>query len=87
MRQCLRNSELHKRFEVAISSGCGYSSIIGQLIDVLKTEVGYDTAEVEVSEYFSRYSLEAVGRTTLGYSFGPLKKHGTDYSRALKEFG
>ncbi|RPD53161.1 cytochrome P450 [Lentinus tigrinus ALCF2SS1-7] len=61
--------------------------IAQELTDVLKTEIGERTAEVELSEYFSRYSLEAVGRTTLGYTFGPLKKHGTDYSRALKEFG
>ncbi|KAI0720838.1 cytochrome P450 [Cerioporus squamosus] len=61
--------------------------IAQELTDVLKAEVGQGTSEVELSEYFSRYSLEAVGRTTLGYSFGPLKKHGTDYSRALKEFG
>ncbi|TFK91220.1 cytochrome P450 [Polyporus arcularius HHB13444] len=61
--------------------------IAQELTNVLKAEVGQSTSEVELSEYFSRYSLEAVGRTTLGYTFGPLKKHGTDYSRALKEFG
>ena len=41
-----------------------------------------------MSQFLSRYTLESVGRTALGTSFGPLGEHdGTDYSRALKEFG
>ena len=58
-----------------------------QLVTVLRGKVSAPRTEVEIAEYMSRFSLECVGRAALGYSFGPLEKHGTDYSRALKEFG
>ncbi|KAL1946339.1 hypothetical protein VTO73DRAFT_15466 [Trametes versicolor] len=61
---------------------------VGQeLVDVLRRQVAAPRSEVEIAEFLSRFSLECVGRAALGYSFGPLEKHGTDYSRALKEFG
>ena len=58
-----------------------------QLVTVLRNKVVAPRTEVDVAQYFSRYSLECIGRTGLGYSFGSLDHHGTDYSRALKEFG
>ncbi|KAI0764528.1 cytochrome P450 [Trametes elegans] len=59
-----------------------------ELTDHLRRKVGSGVTEVELSEYVSRLSLEAVGRSALGFSFGPLSEDSnTDYSRALKEFG
>lgn len=63
------------------------SSTPAQLVNNLRSTVGNGFVEVELSENISRFSLEAVGRAALGYSFGPLAGHGTDYSRALKMFG
>ncbi|KAI8976641.1 cytochrome P450 [Trametes punicea] len=64
-----------------------FNRVASELIQVLKGMVPEPRTEVEIAEYMSRFSLECVGRAALGYSFGPLEKHGTDYSRALKEFG
>ncbi|KAI0332873.1 cytochrome P450 [Cubamyces sp. BRFM 1775] len=64
-----------------------FNQVAQELSETLAGKVSKDGTEVEISEYLSRFSLEAVGRTALGYSFGPLDVHGTDYSRALKEFG
>ncbi|KAI0642535.1 cytochrome P450 [Trametes meyenii] len=64
-----------------------FNQVAQELTDTLRSQVPPEGTEVEISEYLSRFALEAVGRTALGYSFGPLDLHGTDYSRALKEFG
>nr|BED43038.1 cytochrome P450 monooxygenase [Trametes versicolor] len=64
-----------------------FNQVAQDLVDTLHGQVSQEGTEVEMSEYLSRFSLEAVGRTALGYSFGPLDVHGTDYSLALKEFG
>ncbi|KAI0676593.1 cytochrome P450 [Trametes maxima] len=64
-----------------------FNRVAQELIEVLRKQVPQPGTEVEIAEYMSRFSLECVGRAALGYSFGPLEKHGTDYSRALKEFG
>ncbi|KAI0642531.1 cytochrome P450 [Trametes meyenii] len=64
-----------------------FNSVAQELIEVLRKQASQPETEVEIAEYLSRFSLECVGRAALGYSFGPLEKHGTDYSRALKEFG
>ncbi|KAI8976646.1 cytochrome P450 [Trametes punicea] len=64
-----------------------FNQVAQELAETLANQVSREGTEVELSEYLSRFSLEAVGRTALGYSFGPLDLHGTDYSRALKEFG
>lgn len=59
-----------------------------QLTSVLKDKIVVSSTELDVSQYLSRYTLESVGRTALGTSFGSLgAEDGTDYSRALKEFG
>ncbi|KAI0716355.1 cytochrome P450 [Earliella scabrosa] len=64
------------------------NSVARELTAVLKERVAEPNTEVDVSQFLSRYTLESVGRTALGTSFGPLGEHdGTDYSRALKEFG
>ncbi|KAM5536151.1 hypothetical protein V8D89_010250 [Ganoderma adspersum] len=57
------------------------------LVDVLREEAQERPTEVDISDYLGRYSLESIGRASLGYSFGPLNYHGTDYSRAMKQFG
>ncbi|KAI0764540.1 cytochrome P450 [Trametes elegans] len=64
-----------------------FNQVAQELVDTLKAEIPPEGVEVELSEYLSRFALEAVGRTALGYSFGPLNVHGDDYSLALKEFG
>ncbi|KAI0760059.1 cytochrome P450 [Fomes fomentarius] len=64
-----------------------FNKIAEELITVLRKKVIVPQAEVDVSQYCSRYSLECIGRSGLGYSFGSLDQDGTDYSRALKEFG
>ncbi|KAI0739194.1 cytochrome P450 [Daedaleopsis nitida] len=64
-----------------------FNKVAQELVGVLRNQVVQPGTEVDVSQYFSRYSLECIGRTGLGYSFGSLDHHGTDYSRALKEFG
>ncbi|KAI0657006.1 cytochrome P450 [Cubamyces menziesii] len=64
-----------------------FNRVAQELVTVLRGKVSAPRTEVEIAEYMSRFSLECVGRAALGYSFGPLEKHGTDYSRALKEFG
>ncbi|KAJ8464055.1 hypothetical protein ONZ51_g9852 [Trametes cubensis] len=64
-----------------------FNQVAQELSETLERKVSKEGTELEISEYLSRFSLEAVGRTALGYSFGPLDVHGTDYSRALKEFG
>ena len=58
-----------------------------QLVDVLREVAQEKPTEVDISNYLGRFSLESVGRASLGYSFGPLNHHGTDYSRAMKQFG
>ena len=58
------------------------------MTSVLKEKIVVSSTELDVSQYLSRYTLESVGRTALGTSFGSLgAEDGTDYSRALKEFG
>ncbi|OSC96592.1 cytochrome P450 [Trametes coccinea BRFM310] len=64
-----------------------FNRVAAELIHVMRGAITQPQTEVEIAEYISRFSLECVGRAALGYSFGPLEKHGTDYSRALKEFG
>ncbi|KAI9066851.1 cytochrome P450 [Trametes sanguinea] len=64
-----------------------FNRVAAELIYVMRGAIQQPQTEVEIAEYISRFSLECVGRAALGYSFGPLEKHGTDYSRALKEFG
>ncbi|EIW55368.1 cytochrome P450 [Trametes versicolor FP-101664 SS1] len=64
-----------------------FHQVAQELVNNLLSTVGNNFVEVELSETISRFSLEAVGRAALGYSFGPLAGHGTDYSRALKMFG
>ncbi|CDO76937.1 hypothetical protein BN946_scf185006.g19 [Trametes cinnabarina] len=64
-----------------------FNHVASELIEVVRGAHPNRDTEVEIAEYISRFSLECVGRAVLGYSFGPLDKHGTDYSRALKEFG
>ncbi|KAI0657014.1 cytochrome P450 [Cubamyces menziesii] len=66
-----------------------FNQVAQELSDTLADKASRDSegTEVEISEYLSRFSLEAVGRTALGYSFGPINAHGTHYSRSLKEFG
>ncbi|KAI0332868.1 cytochrome P450 [Cubamyces sp. BRFM 1775] len=64
-----------------------FNRVAQELTTILRSKVSAPRTEVEIAEYMSRFSLECVGRAALGYSFGPLEKHGTDYSRALKEFG
>ncbi|KAI0739186.1 cytochrome P450 [Daedaleopsis nitida] len=63
------------------------NAIAQELVSVLRKEVPQPGTEVDVSQFFSRYSLECIGRSGLGYSFGPLENHGTDYSFTLREFG
>ncbi len=62
-------------------------TLLVQLVDVLRKEAPEPGTEVDIAQYLSRYTLESIGRTGLGYTFGSLESHGTDYSRALKEFG
>ncbi|PIL23630.1 cytochrome P450 [Ganoderma sinense ZZ0214-1] len=57
------------------------------LVDVLRGEAQEKAMEVDISDYLGRYSLESIGRATMGCSFGPLNRHGTEYSRAMKRFG
>ncbi|KAI0739177.1 cytochrome P450 [Daedaleopsis nitida] len=64
-----------------------FNKVAQELVGVLNKQLVQRGTEVDVSQYFSRYSLECIGRTGLGYSFGSLDHDGTDYSRALKEFG
>ncbi|KAI0764536.1 cytochrome P450 [Trametes elegans] len=64
-----------------------FNRVAQELVDVLRAKVAAPCSEVDISDYAGRFSLECVGRAALGYSFGPLENHGTDYSRALKEFG
>ncbi len=62
--------------------------LLSQLIGVLREKTTAPRTEIDVSQYFSRYTLESVGRAALGTSFGSLgAEDSTDYSRALKEFG
>ncbi|KAI0720825.1 cytochrome P450 [Cerioporus squamosus] len=65
-----------------------FNRVAQELTSVLKEKVTVPGAQLDVSPYFSRYTLESVGRAALGTSFGSLgAEDGTDYSRALKEFG
>ena len=54
----------------------------------MKTSVPEDGAkEVDMSQLISGYGLECIGRTGLGRSFGAMDEDGTEYSRALRQFG
>ncbi|RDX42185.1 cytochrome P450 [Lentinus brumalis] len=64
-----------------------FNRVSKELVDVLRKEAPEPGTEVDIAQYLSRYTLESIGRTGLGYTFGSLESHGTDYSRALKEFG
>ncbi|TFK91204.1 cytochrome P450 [Polyporus arcularius HHB13444] len=65
-----------------------FNRVAQELIGVLREKTTAPRTEIDVSQYFSRYTLESVGRAALGTSFGSLgAEDGTDYSRALKEFG
>ncbi|RPD75378.1 cytochrome P450 [Lentinus tigrinus ALCF2SS1-7] len=65
-----------------------FNRVAQELTGVLGDKISGPRTELDVSQYFSRYTLESVGRTALGTSFGSLgAEDGTDYSRALKEFG
>ncbi|RPD53163.1 cytochrome P450 [Lentinus tigrinus ALCF2SS1-7] len=64
-----------------------FSGVSRELVAVLRKEVREARTELDISQFLSRFTLESIGRTGLGYTFGALDNHGTDYSRALKEFG
>ncbi|KAI0367707.1 cytochrome P450 [Pilatotrama ljubarskyi] len=64
-----------------------FDAVAQELVQVMRSQIAGASTEVEIAEYMSRFSLECVGRAVLAYSFGPMEKHGTGYSRALKEFG
>ncbi|KAH9917675.1 cytochrome P450 [Epithele typhae] len=64
-----------------------FSDVASEVVSTINSYLTGAPTEVDVSQIITGYSLECIGRTGLGRSFGSLKEHGTPYSRALKEFG
>ena len=78
-----------------VSASSGFASTYGtaksvrlvQMVATLKKSMGDGPTEIDISQMLSGYTLECVGRSALGRSFGALDQDGTEYSRALKRFG